>query len=189
MTDKIERLFENVTVDDFLPSTTAVEVKTLPKPTLGPDVFAEFVDTSRQAALAEWERRSDGHADPIAMLQSARERRIFLAEDHETNQDFWDRLHREAVQMEASWLSMVMVSAAGALEDTQRQAFNYKDDAGIDRAVEQGLMREALVSWVHDRVRGKQIATYWMIDDDGTLMPPLESDPAHSPLLEAILTG
>lgn len=88
--DEISRFFEDITPEDFIIETSAIQEE---EP-LEHD-FDGFTEELLRETRLSFEV-ADGQMNPIAVLQSHEKRRRFTPDDDETVYMFYDRLQREA---------------------------------------------------------------------------------------------
>lgn len=108
--DKISQAFAKITPEDFYRDTSAIHQRVLDEPLTGEELFQQFVD---ELIVLGMQRVFDDHnLGAFAVLASAEQQRIFLADDDETPDQWAARLRREAEQIDAGWLFVGLVAAA-----------------------------------------------------------------------------
>lgn len=169
MSDEYEGIFENATVADFERSTSAkIE---LAQAGQGVEAFDRFVDEQLRAVRMAW-IAAETYMQPLVLLANGKQQRVFTADDDETLGQFVQRMHREAVAMEATWVFVAkrtMVANLGhALEVEHDTDVNDRDE--YEKAVAAGLVRLGAM-WYAERREGdeRDHRHGQMQDEEGTL--------------------
>lgn len=145
--DEIERLFQNLSPDDFARDTSAVETVDIPDRarSLGLNRSDAGFEMFIQGHLTEcrvdaWEDSSD--FTPRAILANSDVQRKFHGEDDESPGDWGRRLRREATAMQAHWMFVALVSPARAVLPGQSDPppLDPDDIAAVHQALEDGSL-------------------------------------------------
>lgn len=186
--DNYEGIFDDATVEDFMRDTSAKVVTE--SQAGGLDAFDRFIDEQLRAVRMAW-LAAETYMQPLALLCNAREQRVFTPDDDESLRQFVDRLHREAVAMEATWTFVAkrsMVANLGPALETDDDV-DVSDPDEWEKAVAAGVIRLGVV-WYGERVDGTErlFRHGQMQDEEGTLGEMREGSRNQSiPLFAAIL--
>lgn len=144
MSDEFTGIFDNLTPGDFDRETSAIDTSVLDTGTLG-DTFNTWlqplIDITWQKAL------QDDHLDAFAVLASDNTQRIFSSDADETVDHWAARLHREAVNMQATWFFLAMTSPARSFQDGDDVAHISPTTEQIEAALDAGVL-DLAVCWV-----------------------------------------
>lgn len=179
MSDEFDGIFDHLTIEDFITSTTAVEE--VLRSNQGLEAFTAFVEEQLRTVRTAWVA-SETWMQPIALLANHEKQRVFTPDDDESLGDFVNRLSREARSMEAIWsfvakrtyvadLGMARTSELG---DVSSEA----DPDAWERAVAEGVA-ELGVLWYAERNEGteRHHRHGQMVDSNGRLGPLIEGSP------------
>lgn len=169
--DEFKNMFDNITPEDFIRDTSAVERVPFPKHVqnmnlniseLGFTLFLRtFLDNCRRDAVT-----SDDFT-PRAVLVNTDEQRIFHGEGDEAPVDFANRLQREAIAMNAHWMAVALVCPARAIMPGQTPPDVAVDDLdAIYSALEEGELSMG-ICWTAHRVGGEYHGGIIHLTDDG----------------------
>lgn len=170
MNNEYEGIFEDATVADFMRKTSA-KIDLARTDRQGLDAFNLFVDEQLRAVRMAW-IAAETYMQPLVLLVNHHQQRVFTADDDETVGQFFDRMHREAVAMEATWLFVAkrtMVGYLGSALDVE-QDVDVTDPEEYERAVVAGIVRLG-VMWYAERREGNERHHRHgqMQDEEGTL--------------------
>jgi hypothetical protein len=188
MSDQYEGIFNDATVEDFLRETSArVE---MPQSGQGIDAFNRFVDQQLRAVRMAW-IAAETYMQPLAVIANGQQERIFIPDDDETMGQFVERMHREALAMEATWAFIskrTMVANLGVATDTGYDV-DVTDPEQWEKAVAAGIVRLGVV-WYAERREGdeRHHRHGQMQDEEGTLGEMSEGSSSQAlPLFATIL--
>jgi len=170
LNNEYEGIFEDATVADFMRKTSA-KIDLARTDRQGLDAFNLFVDEQLRAVRMAW-IAAETYMQPLVLLVNHHQQRVFTADDDETVGQFFDRMHREAVAMEATWLFVAkrtMVGYLGSALDVE-QDVDVTDPEEYERAVVAGIVRLG-VMWYAERREGNERHHRHgqMQDEEGTL--------------------
>lgn len=111
MNDDLDGIFDDLRPEDFESNTTAFAE--LSRTNKGLEAFNTFVDEQLRAVQMMY-AASRGDLYPVALLANTEIQRMYLADDNETVQNYLDRLHEEAVAMNAIWFFFSRASAVSS---------------------------------------------------------------------------
>lgn len=184
-----EGIFDDASVADFLrPTSARAEVL---RANEGAEAFGLFVEEQLRAVRTAW-IASETYMQPLAIIANRDKQRIFIPDDDESFEDFFARMHREAVAMNATWTFVAqrtMVAALGdAIEGEDRDVTSPEAE---QEAIAKGLLTLG-VYWYAERREGRQ--KQWrhgqMHDENGALGELIEGVRNQaSPLFRTILNG
>lgn len=176
-------MFDNLKPEDFARTTSATgehphiaSMRDLGL-TAGPMGFNVFVDL-----LLEKCRKQAGRDEdfiPFAVLHGTDFQRYFEGEDDEVPMDFAHRLHREAQQMQATWMFVAMIAPARAIykDDDPPPPIDDSNTEAIQEAVFSGDL-DLCVCWSASRVEGVERANragIMYIDNEGSVGQEIEA--------------
>jgi len=186
--DEYEGIFEDATIADFMRSTSArIE---LAQTGQGVDAFNQFVDEQLRAVRMAW-IAAETYMQPLALIANDEQQRIFTPDDDETLGQFVERVHREAVAMEATWMFVAkrtMVANLGSAVEVDRDVDVTNSDEW-EKAVAAGIIRLGVL-WYAERREGdeRHHRHGQMQDEEGTLGEMREGAPSQAvPLFASIL--
>jgi len=159
--DDIERLFADITPEDFHRDTSAIGDLRLGPP--HDELFDRFVDDL--VFLAKERASKDGEFNPFAVLRSEDRQRVFLADGDETPDAWAARLHREASAMQAVWFYVALLSPGRVYEGDRPDTIERTEQA-IDAALDDGRLSLGL-AWLAARIDGTTRAGLIDIMADG----------------------
>jgi len=170
LNNEYEGIFEDATVADFMRKTSA-KIDLARTDRQGLDAFNLFVDEQLRAVRMAW-IAAETYMQPLVLLVNHHQQRVFTADDDETVGQFFDRMHREAVAMEATWLFVAkrtMVGYLGSALDVE-QDVDVTDPEEYEKAVVAGIVRLG-VMWYAERREGNERHHRHgqMQDEEGTL--------------------
>jgi hypothetical protein len=188
LSDEYEGIFDDATVADFLRETSAK--LELAQTGHGVDAFNRFVDEQLRAVRMAW-IAAETYMQPLAVIANGAQERVFIPDDDETMGQFVERMHREAVAMEATWAFVAkrtMVANLGAALDVE-QDIDVTDPEEWEKAVAAGIVRLGVV-WYAERREGdeRHHRHGQMQDEEGTLGEMREGSRSQAlPLFASIL--
>ena len=141
--DDITEAFANISVEDFLRTTSAIKTHEYE-----PDFAAQYGD-----GVNNWKGWTDMLVEScvsdlqneefaaFAVLHNPRAQRFFKPDDDETAFDFANRLNREALDMEATWIfSAMFVPGRTYSEDEVPPVVDADNRDELQRALEEGVL-------------------------------------------------
>lgn len=188
MSDQYEGIFNNATMDDFIRDTSArLELANTGQ---GQEAFSKFVDEQLRAVRMAW-IAAETYMQPLTVIANGKSERVFIPDDDETMGQFIERMHREALSMEASWAFVAkrtMVANLGSALDVDVDV-DVTDPQEWEKAVAAGIVRLGVV-WYAERREGdeRHYRHGQMQDEEGTLGQMSEGSQAQEiPLFASIL--
>ena len=149
----------------------------------GPDGFEAFTRKHIRDAEHEYEE-NEGNVSPLIWLANDEEERAFEAYHDETIQDMFDRIQREATSMKATMtlVAMIMHAANSKLD------VDGTDPESVRAAIDSGDL-ELSYGWYAERqgTPPDRRGGLWHFNDDFTLGPRTDGNPANAPLFHSIL--
>lgn len=170
MNNEYEGIFEDATVADFI-RTTSARLETTRTGGQGLEAFNRFVDEQLRAVRMAW-IAAETYMQPLVLLTNDTQQRVFSPDDDETLRQFIERMHREAIAMEATWVFIAkrtMVGNIGDAIDTEHDV-DVSDTEEWEKAVAAGVVRLGVV-WYAERREGaeRHHRHGQMQDENGTL--------------------
>lgn len=162
---------ENATGGDFARETSALDEHA--RVNRGTEAFGAFVDEQIRAVRISW-ITSETYMQPLGVLANASRQRVFIPDEDETNEDFANRLAREAKAMDAIWTFVCLRTMVGS-GSRAAGAIDVDDEEEMYRALEAGELSLG-VMWYAERNEDdvRQRRHGHIIDEDGTLGPNKE---------------
>lgn len=173
--DELTGIFDDLTPDDFIRTTTArIETHLPGSPNQGAEAFAKFVqhnvDTVRSSSI----HANGNDINPVAVLANASTQWIFAPLPEENMGQYIQRLHDEAVNLNATWVFIsrqTMVAATDEDVDTT-------DPESIQAALDRGLMKKGVIFFAQRHEGDEWEHRHGMMHlEDGGLGPAVFGDP------------
>lgn len=194
MDDEITAAFEGLTPEHLIKQSSYTGEQSYPVgaitsgQTAGRKQFRRWVDTALEALRIS--TAQGHHIVAFTMLHSLDKRRYFQPDADETAPMYANRLHREAKQMNATWIFNAMVAPGAHFEGEAPEPIDPDNFEAVQAALESGRLNMS-VCWYAEMREGERVLTrsgVIPVTPDGVLMAGIEGDldPRLNPFAEVL---
>lgn len=180
--DELTGIFDEITPEDFVRKTSAKIETHLPgSPNQGPEAFAKFVEHNIEVVRSSALHAGNNDINPVAVLANASNQWIFSPTPEENMGQYIQRLHDEAVQLDATWVFIsrqTMVAAGPAIDPP-----DTNDQAAVQQALKDGILKKGVIFFAQRHEGDEWEHRHGMMQGEGTGLGPAvygdESQPVN----------
>lgn len=183
MTDEYHGIFDDVNPEDFFSQTTAYQEVSRTNKTL--DAFNGFVDEMLRAVQMAY-AMAEGEISAVAVLANDETMRFYVPVDEETVQNYIDRLHEEAEQMNACWFFLARATRVGSHLVTRDDMHDATNDQVIEDAAEEGALQDGLF-WYAERREDEHQTRMGIYFDNGSNILERSMETPNTPQTSELL--
>lgn len=165
----IDGIFDHITMEDFITTTSAVgvcDLATLDAQFMGAGAFDRFVSRQIETVRVSY-AMAEGDINPVVILATVDTQYVFIIQGDETVGDFMERLRREATEIQATWTFIARKCMVGQADDGEDTDSVVGDEDVFRRAATRGRMKVGVLFYAQRKEGEETEHRQGYMHDDG----------------------